>query len=159
MNGNAAGQDGQRPTNLICLSTTAARAYVDGLLAACQILEDHDVRWGSDTAEHRRCIRHEAEMFVSYWETRNQIRLGSLVPQMPTLTALAHQATIIMHPAAAARIGTEMMMHAEAMSLGVGRIPDDKSLATVAADLVRHRILQLQNELRELVTSRSEPAS
>ena len=63
---------------------------------------------------------------------------------------LAHQATIHLPVEAAVRMAMDLMIHSESVRFEVGRIPTDRNLASATAELVRHRLAQLQKELQDL---------
>ena len=68
--------NGTEPRGLVCLSATAARAYVDGLEAAIRLIDEYDRQWGTCANGYREHIRHEVGMFCANWELRNKIKLS-----------------------------------------------------------------------------------
>ena len=65
------------PRGLVCFSTTAASAYIDGLEKAISLIAEYDATWGTTDLGHGDHIRHQIQMFRSNWESRNQIVLPS----------------------------------------------------------------------------------
>ena len=63
------------PKGLVCLSTVAAQAYMDGLRAAVRLIHDYDRQWGTTANGYEGHIEHEIEMFRANWERRNNIKL------------------------------------------------------------------------------------
>ena len=65
------------PRGLVCFSTTAASAYIDGLEKAISLIAEYDATWGTTDLGHGDHIRHQIQMFRSNWEGRNNIVLPS----------------------------------------------------------------------------------
>ena len=129
--------------------------------------EDHnDVRLEATAAEFTKTTSLQpVVLFVDSWRIfgigfrgapdepttyRIQANLYATCFGLDGNATLAHQATIHVPPEAAVRMAMDLMIHAEAVRLGVGRIQQDTKLASATKELVRHRLAQLQKELQDL---------